>query len=93
MSWTADAPTTPAAPWASRITTACQIRSVSVRTSTPHANDASMNTTCDVWMSLRQSERSARAPMYTENSRYGTQCPMTAKPHRAAEWNFWKITQ
>ena len=43
MSWAAGAISTPAAPWISKMTTACHTRSVPVRKSTPHATEASMN--------------------------------------------------
>ena len=55
MSWVAVAAETPAAPWTSRITTACHSCSVSVRNSRPHASEASMNMPCETWISLRQS--------------------------------------
>jgi len=44
-------------------------------------------------MSLRQSNRSARAPVYTEKTRNGTQWLMTAKPASVGEWNDSKMTQ
>jgi hypothetical protein len=71
----------------SRITAACQIRKVPVRNSTAHENEASANSPCEIWMSLRQSKRSARAPAYTEKSRKGTQWLMTANPASVGEWN------
>ncbi|MND04717.1 hypothetical protein D3C83_251170 [compost metagenome] len=45
------------------------------------------------WMMRRGSKRSASTPEYTENSRKGTQCEITAKPPSSGDWNFWKITQ
>ncbi len=76
---------TPAAPWSRRSTTACHIRSVPVRKSSPHDSDATMNRIWPAWISFRQSYRSASAPEYTEKSRNGIQWLMTAKPASMGE--------
>ncbi len=52
-----------------------------------------MNSTMPIWISRRGSKRSPSAPAATENSRYGNQCEMTAKPPSAGEWNFCHMTQ
>ena len=52
-----------------------------------------MKHTMPSWMMRRGSKRSASAPVYTENSRNGTQCEITAKPPSACEWNFSNIIQ
>ena len=62
ISCEAGRPITPAAPWINKITAACQMRRVPVMNSTAHASEASANSPCEIWMSLRQSKRSARAP-------------------------------
>ena len=46
---------TPAAPWSRRSTTACHIRSVPVRKSSPHDSEATMNRIWPAWISFRQS--------------------------------------
>jgi len=93
MSWIGGDAMTPAMPWTIRSAAACQARSVPVRNSAPQASDASINSPWATWMSRRQSNRSARAPAYTEKIRYGTQWLMTAKPPRVGEWNDSKMTQ
>jgi hypothetical protein len=69
----------------SKIAAACQTRRVPVRNSTAHASEASAKSPCEIWMSLRQSKRSAKAPAYTEKSRNGTQWLMTANPASIGE--------
>ncbi len=69
------------------------MRSDPVRKSSAQASEASANSPCEIWMSLRQSNRSASEPAYTEKSRNGTQWLMTANPASIGEWNAWKMTQ
>ena len=87
MSWIGGDAMAPATPWTMRSAPACQACSVPVRNKTPHAREASISNPCETWMSRRQSNRSASAPVYTEKIKYGTQWLMTAKPARVGEWN------
>jgi len=93
MSWIGGDAITPASPWITSSAHACQTRSVPIRNRTAQASDASIKSAWATWMSLRQSKLSARTPAYTENTRYGTQWLMTAKPASVGEWKDWKMTQ
>jgi hypothetical protein len=68
-------------------------RIVPVRKRIAQASEASISTPLAIWMSRRQSKRSARAPAYTEKSKYGTQWLTTANPASVGEWKASKMTQ
>ena len=52
-----------------------------------------MNMSIAIWITRRESNRSARAPKYTEKKRNGSQWVSTATPPSAGEWNFSNMTQ
>ena len=57
----------------------------SVANMIPQLMETPMNSSIPIWISLRISKRSARAPVKPAKKRYGTQCEMTAKPPSAGE--------